>query len=98
MSQVPLRKHICTLSVARINTRLFFLSQGAAVGRGDLVDPVQVCTIDIILRLGDGHFFGSHALPESFIRSKSSKKTNNMLGLLPVHRQKKQGKKKEVIW
>lgn len=84
MSQVPLRKHICTLSVVRINTRLFSLSQGAVMGRGNLMDPIQVCSIYIILRLRDGHLFSLDVFPESLIRRKSSKKTNSIFILLPV--------------
>lgn len=99
MSQVPLRKHICTLSAVRINTRLFSLSQGAVMGRGDLMDPIQVCSIYIILRLRDGHLSSLDAFPESLIRRKSSKKTNGIFILLPSYRQaNKQGKKEKVIW
>lgn len=66
--------------------------------RGDLMDPIQVCSIYIILRLRDGHLSSLDAFPESLIRRKSSKKTNSIF-ILPEHRQaSKQGKKEEVIW
>lgn len=54
---MPLRKHICTLSAVRINIQLFSLLQGAVTGRGDLMDPIQVCSLNIILRLRDGMHF-----------------------------------------
>lgn len=60
------------------------LSQGAVTRRGDLMDPIQVCSIYIILRLRDGHLSSLEAFPESLIRRKSSKKTNSIFILLPV--------------
>lgn len=99
MSQVPLRKHICTLSAVRINTQLFSLSQGAVTGRGDMMDPIQVCSAYIFLRLRDGHLSRLDAFPESLIRRKSSNKTNSIFILLPAHRQEnKQEKKEKLIW
>lgn len=50
--------------------------------RGDLMDPIQVCSIYIILRLRDGHLSSLEAFPESLIRRKSSKKTNSIFILL----------------
>ena len=78
MSQVPLKKHICTLSAVRINTRLFSLSQGTMMGRGDLMDPVQASSIYIFSRLRDGCLSSLDAFPESLIRRKSTKKTNSI--------------------
>lgn len=57
VSHVPLRKHICTLSVGEDKHMIVFptLSQRTVMGRGNFVDLVQVCSIDSILRLRDGN-------------------------------------------
>lgn len=99
MSQVPLRKHICTLSAVRINTQLFSLSQGVVIRRDDLADPIQIRSIYIFLRLRDGHLFSLEGFPESLSRKKSSKKTNSIFILIAAYRQEnKQGKSEKVIW
>lgn len=67
------------------------------MGRGDLMDPIQVCSIYIILKLRDGHLSSLDAFPESLIRRKSSKKTNSIFILLPAYRQENKQEKEERL-
>jgi hypothetical protein len=88
--------------VGRINTRLFSLSQGAVMRRGNLTDLIQVCSVYSILRLKGGHLANLDAFPKALIRSKSSKKTSSIFILTPPHRRENRHGKKEnalkVIW
>lgn len=63
------------------------------------MDPIQVCSIYIFLRLRDGHLPSLEAFPESLIRRKASRKTNNIFVLLPAHRRvDKQRRKEKFLW
>lgn len=103
VSQVPLRKHICTLSVGRINSWLFPLpftksTDGARQRRGSCPGPFHWQH----LKVEGWGFHPPQYSPQISHQLQSSKKTNSISVLGSAHRQEnKQGMRASalnVIW
>lgn len=103
VSQVPLRKHICTLSAGRINTWLFFLPFHKEQWWGETTSwPLPGLFHWQHLQVEGWALGQPQCGPQISHQMQSSKKTNSIFILSSAHRQEnKQGKRVSalnVIW